>query len=103
VSVPRLSYLALLLPRCAAFFGALARPGTTADDTSANGHAHRPPTQQQLECSSFHHDGVLLRNLPVGLLADLYAPAEVPWRLTVGEGVAWDISDTFLNCAKEVG
>ncbi|KAI1381025.1 autophagy protein Apg5-domain-containing protein [Hypoxylon crocopeplum] len=73
-SVPRFSYLALLLPRLAAYFG--------------------------LPCSSFHHEDVLLRNLAVGLLVDLYQPT-LPWRLTVSDGLSWDISDTFLNSAKE--
>ncbi|KAL7622773.1 Autophagy protein 5 [Parahypoxylon ruwenzoriense] len=73
-AVPRFSYLALLLPRLSAFFG-------------------RP-------CSSFHHEDVLLRNLAVGLLVDLYQPS-LPWRLTVGDGLSWDIGDTFLNSAKE--
>lgn len=75
VSVPRFSYLALLLPRLTAYFG-------TA-------------------CSSFHHEEVQLRNLPVGLLVDLYQPAALPWRLVVGDGPEWDIGDTFLNGAKE--
>ena len=74
--VPRFSYLALLLPRLNLFF--------------------------RLPCSSFHHEDVLLRNLAVGLLADLYAPS-LPWRLTVSDGVSWDIGDTFLNSVKEVG
>ncbi len=73
--IPRFSYLALLLPRLSAYFG--------------------------LPCSSFHHEDVLLRNLAVGLLVDLYQPA-LPWRLTVDDGVSWDIGDTFLNSAKEV-
>lgn len=73
--VPRFSYLALLLPRLYAYFG--------------------------LPCSSFHHEDVLLRNLAVGLLVDLYQPT-LPWRLTVGDGLSWDIGDTFLNSAKEV-
>ncbi|RYP15665.1 hypothetical protein DL765_005559 [Monosporascus sp. GIB2] len=72
--VPRFGYLALLLPRLSAYFG--------------------------LPCSSFHHEDVLLRNLAVGLLVDLYRPA-LPWRLTVGGGTSWDIGDTFLNSAKE--
>ena len=75
-SVPRFSYLALLLPRLGLFF--------------------------RLPCSSFHHEDVVLQNLAVGLLADLYEPA-LPWRLTVGDGVSWDIGDTFLNSVKEVG
>lgn len=73
-SVPRFSYLALLLPRISSYFG--------------------------LPCSSFHHEDVLLRNLAVGLLVDLYQPS-LPWRLIVGDGISWDISDTFLNSAKE--
>lgn len=75
-SVPRFSYLSLLLPRLSAFFN------------------HTP-------CSSFHHEEVQLRNLPVGLLVDLYQPASLPWRLELGEGPEWDIGDTFLNGAKE--
>ena len=74
-SVPRFGYLAFLLPRLGAYFG-------------------RP-------CSSFHPEDVLLRNLAVGLLADLYRPA-LPWRLVVSHGTSWDIGDTFLNSAKEV-
>ncbi|UKZ72978.1 autophagy protein 5 [Trichoderma virens FT-333] len=73
-SVPRFSYLSLLLPRLSAFFDA--------------------------PCSSFHFEDVQLRNLAVGLLADLYAPS-LPWRLVVDDGVAWDIGDTFLNSVKE--
>jgi len=75
IAVPRFSYLALLLPRLSAFF--------------------------DLPCSSFHHEDILLRNLMVGLLVDLYQPS-LPWKLTVGDGVGWDIGDTFLNCVKEV-
>lgn len=73
-SIPRFSYLALLLPRLSAFF-----------DTP---------------CSSFHFEDVLLRNLAAGLLVDLYQPP-MPWRLVVNDGLGWDISDTFLNSAKE--
>ncbi|TFB04308.1 Autophagy protein 5 [Trichoderma ghanense] len=73
-SVPRFSYLSLLLPRLSAYFDA--------------------------PCSSFHFEDVQLRNLAVGLLADLYAPS-LPWRLVVDDGVAWDIGDTFLNSVKE--
>ncbi|KAI8952562.1 autophagy protein Apg5-domain-containing protein [Xylaria longipes] len=73
-TVPRFSYLALLLPRLSAYFG--------------------------LPCSSFHHEDVLLRNLAVGLLVDLYQPT-LPWRLIVADGISWDIGDTFLNSAKE--
>lgn len=73
--VPRFSYLSLLLPRLSSYFG--------------------------LPCSSFHHEDVLLRNLAVGLLVDLYQPT-LPWRLTVSDGMSWDIGDTFLNSAKEV-
>lgn len=47
-TIPRFGYLAQLLPRLSAFFG-------------------RP-------CSSFHFEDVPLRNLPVGLLVDLYRP-----------------------------
>ncbi|KAJ9156147.1 Autophagy protein 5 [Pleurostoma richardsiae] len=75
-SVPRFSYLALLLPRVAAYFAGLP-------------------------CSSFHHEEVQLRNLPVGLLVDLYQPRQLPWRLVVGDGDEWDIGDTFINGVKE--
>lgn len=74
-AVPRFSYLAFLLPRLTAYFG--------------------------MPCSSFHHEEIQLRNLPVGLLLDLYQPTSLPWRLVVGDGPEWDISDTFLNGAKE--
>lgn len=80
VSVPRFSYLALLLPRLSAYFS-------------------------PLPCSSFHYEDVQLRNLAVGLLVDLYVPPDsagsLPWRLTVGDGPEWDIADTFTNSAKE--
>lgn len=80
VSVPRFSYLALLLPRLSAYFS-------------------------PLPCSSFHYEDVQLRNLAVGLLVDLYLPPDsagsLPWRLTVGDGPEWDIADTFTNSAKE--
>ncbi|KAM7199514.1 Autophagy protein Apg5 domain containing protein [Naviculisporaceae sp. PSN 640] len=76
-SVPRFGYLALLLPRLAAYYGA------------------------DSPCSSFHYEGVQLRNLAVGLLVDLYQPPSLPWRLTVGDGPEWDIGDTFMNSAKE--
>lgn len=74
-AVPRFSYLAQLLPRLSSFFG--------------------------VPCSSFHHQGIQLRNLPVGLLVDLYQPS-LPWRLEIGDGDEWDIGDTFLNGVKEV-
>ena len=96
-TIPRFGYLAQLLPRLSAFFG-------------------RP-------CSSFHFEDVPLRNLPVGLLVDLYRPISLqglggdgihggsgggggggrltPWRLVVGDGEAWHLGDTFLNGAKE--
>lgn len=74
-SIPRFSYLALILTRVGLFF--------------------------QRQCSSFHYEDIQLRNLPVGLLVDLYRPS-LPWKLVVGEGENWDISDTFLNSAKEV-
>ncbi|KAF3353575.1 Putative galacturan 1,4-alpha-galacturonidase B [Verticillium dahliae VDG1] len=76
-NLPRFSYLALLLPRLSAFFHDADTP-----------------------ISSFHHEDVLLRNLPLGLLVDLYAPP-LPWRLTVGDGPSWDMADTFLNGVKE--
>jgi len=73
IQVPRLSYLPLLLPRLTLFFG---------------------------PASSFSYEGILLKNLPVGLLCDLYQP-ELPWRLSLGDGPLFDIHDTFINSVKE--
>ncbi|CZS90270.1 probable Autophagy protein 5 [Rhynchosporium agropyri] len=73
ISVPRISYLPLLLPRLSSFFG---------------------------PCSSFSYEDILLKNLPIGLLCDLYRP-ELPWRLTLGDGPLFDIHDTFINSVKE--
>jgi autophagy-related protein 5 len=50
--------------------------------------------------TSFSYEGILLKNLPVGLLCDLYQP-ELPWRLTLGDGPLFDIHDTFINSVKE--
>jgi autophagy-related protein 5 len=74
ISVPRLSYLPLLLPRLTSFFGS---------------------------GSSFSYQTILLKNLPVGLLYDLYQP-ELPWRLELGDGPLFDIHDTYINSVKEV-
>jgi hypothetical protein len=74
VQIPRLSYLPLLLPRLTSFFG---------------------------PASSFSYEGILLKNLPVGLLCDLYQPS-LPWQLTLGDGPLFDIHDTFMNSVKEV-
>jgi autophagy-related protein 5 len=74
IHAPRLSYLPLLLPRLTSFFGS---------------------------ASSFSHEGILLKNLPIGLLYDLYQP-ELPWRLTLGDGPLFDVHDTFMNSVKEV-
>ncbi|KAH6674256.1 autophagy protein Apg5-domain-containing protein [Halenospora varia] len=73
IRIPRLSYLPLLLPRLTLFFG---------------------------PCSSFSHEGIPLKNLPVGLLCDLYQPS-LPWRLTLGDGPLFDMHDTFMNSVKE--
>jgi autophagy-related protein 5 len=74
IQLPRLSYLPLLLPRLNLFFGT---------------------------GSSFSYEGIVLKNLPVGLLCDLYQP-DLPWRLTLGDGPLYDIHDTFINSVKEV-
>ncbi len=74
IQAPRLSYLPLLLPRLTSFFG---------------------------PASSFSHEGIQLKNLPIGLLVDLYQP-ELPWRLTLGDGPLFDVHDTFMNSVKEV-
>lgn len=73
IQVPRLSYLPLLLPRLTSFFGT---------------------------GSSFSYEGIVLKNLPVGLLCDLYQP-DLPWSLTLGDGPLYDIHDTFINSVKE--
>ncbi|KAH8782494.1 autophagy protein Apg5-domain-containing protein [Hyaloscypha finlandica] len=73
IQVPRLSYLPLLLPRLTLFFG---------------------------PASSFSYEGIVLKNLPVGLLRDLYQPS-LPWRLVLGSGPLFDIHDTFINSVKE--
>ncbi|KAK4163634.1 autophagy protein Apg5-domain-containing protein [Cladorrhinum sp. PSN259] len=78
VTLPRFSYLALLLPRLSTYFSAEQHP-----------------------CTSFHHEEILLRNLPLGLLYDLYQPTSLPWKLIVSDGPEWDIADTFTNSAKE--
>ncbi|ELR05857.1 hypothetical protein GMDG_07630 [Pseudogymnoascus destructans 20631-21] len=77
LNIPRLSYLPLLLPRLSVFF-------------------HVP-------LSSFTYEGIELRLLPAGLLADLYAP-QLPWRIVVGDG--WGVgergvADGFMNSVKE--
>jgi hypothetical protein len=74
IQVPRVSYLPLLLPRLTLFFG---------------------------PCSSFSYQDIPLKNLPVGLLCDLYQP-ELPWRLMLGDGPLFDIHDTYINSVKEV-
>jgi autophagy-related protein 5 len=74
IQIPRLSYLPLLLPRLTSFFGS---------------------------ASSFSYQGILLKNLPAGLLFDLYQP-ELPWRLELGNEPWFDIHDTFINSVKEV-
>ncbi|KAG9232889.1 autophagy protein Apg5-domain-containing protein [Amylocarpus encephaloides] len=73
IQIPRVSYLPLLLPRLTTFYG---------------------------PCSSFEYEGILLKNLPVGLLCDLYQP-ELPWQLVLGGGPLFDIHDTFINSVKE--
>ena len=73
IQVPRLSYLLLLFPRLTTFFG---------------------------PCSSFSYQDIPLKNLPVGLLCDLYQP-DLPWRLTLGDGPLFDIHDTYINSVKE--
>jgi len=73
INVPRLSYLPLLLPRLTSFFG---------------------------PASSFSYEDIILKNLPVGLLCDLYQP-ELPWHLQLGDGFLYDIHDTFVNSVKE--
>ncbi|KAL2758052.1 hypothetical protein ACRALDRAFT_2025718 [Sodiomyces alcalophilus JCM 7366] len=101
-SLPRFSYLPLLLPRLNAFFRPDPDPSTGhhhAHLSSFHHHDESPPSSSS-SSSPATSDGVLLRNLPLGLLVDLYRPS-LPWRLTVRDGPAWDVADTFLNAAKE--
>ena len=124
IQFPRLSYLALLLPKLHAFFSAsLIYPDTT-----------------NFEDAWLDYDGVPLKwHYPAGLLYDLYAGAEpfglhaeqedkssdkegsvsgegktLPWKLTVhfsdypvGQLVKLDaagkvLHDLWINCVKEV-
>lgn len=98
-SLPRFSYLPLLLPRLNAFFRPDGRhpPSTT---TQLSSFHHQDESSSSSSPSSAGSEGILLRNLPLGLLVDLYRPS-LPWRLTVRDGPAWDVADTFLNAAKE--
>lgn len=75
INIPRVSYLALLLPRLSSFFGE--------------------------SVTSFSYEGIPLKNLPLGLLCDLYQP-ELPWRIELGDEPLFDIHDTFINSVKEV-
>ncbi|KAM3076553.1 autophagy protein 5 [Clarireedia jacksonii] len=76
INIPRVSYLPLLLPRLTLFFG------------------------EDVVLSSFTYEGILLKNLPAGLLCDLYQP-QLPWRIELGDGPLFDIHDTFINSVKE--
>jgi autophagy-related protein 5 len=91
ISVPRLSYLPLLLPRLNAFFGVPATSFHLEDDDG--------------DGKGKDAEGIQMKNLPVGLLYDLYNPkdgaAELPWRLRLGMGPLFDVGDTFVNSVKE--
>jgi autophagy-related protein 5 len=93
--VQRLSYLPLLLPRLLSFFSSTGRGRGSGD---GDGEGNGGP---EIVASSFSYEGILLKNLPVGLLFDLYEPA-LPWRLTLGDGPLFDMHDTFMNSVKEV-
>src|SRR5438045_6340718 len=75
VNVPRLSYLAFLLPRLNSFFNNRA--------------------------NCFTYEDIPLKNLPVGLLFDLYNPP-LPWKLEIRPGPPIFMHDTFINSVKEV-
>ncbi|RKF53428.1 Autophagy protein 5 [Golovinomyces cichoracearum] len=83
ILVPRLSYFPLLLPRLILFFGS-----TESENNAA------------LTLTSFSYEGILLKNLPVGLLYDLYQPS-LPWPLSLGDGPLYEMHDTFINSVKE--
>lgn len=81
VHFPRLSYLPLLLPRLSSILDLESSEGAV-----------------------FVYEGILLRNLPVGLLADLYEP-DFPWRIDLDireNGPNSDVRDTWMNSVKEV-
>lgn len=59
------------------------------------------------QLTSFNHEGIELRGLPVGLLVDLYDP-ELPWKIEVSDGWGGGLSnmkaveDSWVNSVKEV-
>ncbi|TAQ88326.1 hypothetical protein B7494_g3349 [Chlorociboria aeruginascens] len=78
---PRLSYLPLLLPQLNLFYS-IAHPEPI------------PPS------TSFTYETIFLKNLPIGLLYDLYQPS-LPWEITLSNGPMYDIHDTYINSVKE--
>ncbi|POS86826.1 hypothetical protein EPUL_001023 [Erysiphe pulchra] len=53
-----------------------------------------------VSATSFSYEGILLKNLPVGLLYDLYQP-QLPWQISLGNGPLYEMHDTFINSVKE--
>lgn len=74
INFPRQSYLSLLLPRLSVLY-----------DGRVN---------------TFQYESILLKNLPLGLLYDLYG-GELPWKLEVVEGPDYKVRDAWLNSLKE--
>ncbi|KHJ34702.1 putative atg5 protein [Erysiphe necator] len=92
VNVPRNSYLPLLLPRLNSFFRHNFGGRGVKEDANVN--------NKFVNATSFSYDGILLKNLPVGLLYDLYQPL-LPWQLSLGNGPLYEMHDTFINSVKE--
>lgn len=74
INFPRQSYLSLLLPRLSVLY----------DD----------------KVNTFQYESIVLKNLPLGLLYDLYG-GELPWKLEVVEGSDYKVRDAWLNSLKE--
>lgn len=74
INFPRQSYLSLLLPRLSILYGN--------------------------DLNTFYYEGILLKNLPVGLLYDLYGE-DLPWKLKITEGPEYKVQDAWINSLKE--
>ncbi|RKF60752.1 Autophagy protein 5 [Erysiphe neolycopersici] len=92
VKVPRVSYLPLLLPRLNSFFSCSLGSNKVKEDAGVNDGI--------VSATSFSYEGILLKNLPVGLLYDLYQP-QLPWQISLGHGPLYEMHDTFINSVKE--
>lgn len=96
VRVPRVSYLPLLLPRLNSFFSCSVGSGKVEEAEEA-----ASVSSGIVSATSFLFEGILLKNLPVGLLYDLYQP-QLPWEISLGNGPLYEMHATFINSVKEV-